>query len=180
MSWILTRSGRHFDFADPQPDQIDLLDIAQALANECRYTGHVRRFYSVAQHSVLVSRIVPAPLALEGLLHDAAEAYCKDIPRPLKHMLPDYRAVEARIDRAIRARFGLPEQESAEVKRADIILLATERRDLMPADDTPWPILDGVTPLERRITALRPDRAQAMFLKRWVDLTTRARHGISQ
>ena len=180
MSWILTRSGRHFDFVDPQPDQIDLLDIAQALANECRYTGHVRRFYSVAQHSVLVSRIVPTHLALEGLLHDPAEAYCKDIPRPLKHMLPDYRAVEARIDRAIRARFGLPEQESAEVKRADIILLATERRDLMPADDTPWAILDGVTPLERRITALRPDRAQAMFLKRWVDLTTRARHGISQ
>ena len=171
MSWILTRSGRHFDFADPQPDQIDILDIAQALANEYRYAGHVRRFYSVAQHSVLVSRIVPAATALEALLHDAAEAYCKDIPRPLKALLPDYRAIEARVDVAIRARFGLPAEESAEVKRADLVLLATERRDLMPDDATPWPILDGVTPLERRILAMRPERAKAMFLKRYVEIT---------
>ena len=105
MTWILTNSGKHFDFADPQPDQIDILDIAQGLANECRYAGQCRVFYSVAQHSFLASQIVNPRLALEALLHDAAEAYCKDIPRPLKYMLPEYQAIEARVESAIRERF---------------------------------------------------------------------------
>ena len=144
MTWILTNSGKHFDFADPQPDQIDILDIAQGLANECRYAGQCRTFYSVAQHSFLASQIVSHRNALEALLHDAAEAYCKDIPRPLKYMLPDYQEIEARVEGAIRERFKLPAQMTPEVKRADLILLATERRDLMPSDDTPWPVLEGI------------------------------------
>ena len=174
MTWILTNSGKHFDFADPQPDQIDILDIAQGLANECRYAGQCRVFYSVAQHSVIASQIVNPRLALEALLHDAAEAYCKDIPRPLKYMLPDYQAIEERVESAIRERFKLPAQMSPEVKRADLILLATERRDLMPADDTPWPILEGIIPLERKIAAAHASRSQALFIKRWVELTREA------
>lgn len=171
MTWILTATGKHFDFAAPRPDQIDILDIAQGLANECRYAGHTRHFYSVAQHCVIASQIVPREHALEALLHDAAEAYCKDIPRPLKAMLPDYRAVEDRVEAAIRDRFGLPGEQSHHVKRADLVMLATERRDLMPQDDTPWPILEGVIPLERRLITAHPTRAQALFLKRWVELT---------
>lgn len=174
MTWILTNSGKHFDFADPRPDQIDILDIAQGLANECRYAGQCRVFYSVAQHSYLASQIVNPRRALEALLHDAAEAYCKDIPRPLKYMLPDYQAIEERVESAIRERFKLPAQMSPEVKRADLILLATERRDLMPADDTPWPILEGIIPLERRIIATHASRSQALFIKRWVELTREA------
>lgn len=174
MTWILTNSGKHFDFADPQPDQIDILDIAQGLANECRYAGQCRAFYSVAQHSYLASQIVSHHNALEALLHDAAEAYCKDIPRPLKYMLPDYKAIEARVEGAIRERFKLPAQMTPEVKRADLILLATERRDLMPADDTPWPILEGIIPLERKIAAAHASRSQALFIKRWVELTREA------
>lgn len=174
MTWILTNSGKHFDFADPQPDQIDILDIAQGLANECRYAGQCRVFYSVAQHSFLASQIVNPHLALEALLHDAAEAYCKDIPRPLKYMLPDYQAIEERVESAIRERFKLPAQMSPEVKSADLILLATERRDLMPADDTPWPILEGIIPLERKIAAAHASRSQALFIKRWVELTREA------
>jgi hypothetical protein len=170
MTWILTASGKRFDYADPQPQQIDILDIAQALAHECRYAGHARRFYSVAQHSVLVSQIVPREHALEALLHDAHEAYCKDIPRPLKALLPDYRAVEDRIDGVIRAHFGLPAKLSEAVVTADLVLLATERRDLMPHDDTPWPILDGIAPLPRRMNTVHPERAQAMFIRRWVEL----------
>jgi hypothetical protein len=131
MTWILTHSGKHFDFADPQPDQIDLLDIAQGLANECRYAGQSRVFYSVAQHCVIASHIVSPDHAIEALLHDAAEAYCKDIPKPLKRLLPDYQAVEARVDAAIREKFRLPATQSGQVKRADLILLATERRDLI-------------------------------------------------
>jgi len=80
MSWILTASGRHFNYLDPRPGDIDILDIAQGLANECRYTGQTRAFYSVAQHAWLASQIVPRICALEALLHDASEAYCKDIP----------------------------------------------------------------------------------------------------
>lgn len=171
MTWILTNSGKHFDYADPQPDQIDILDIAQGLANECRYAGQCRVFYSVAQHSTLASQIVSHEHALEALLHDAAEAYCKDIPRPLKYMLPDYQAIEHRVEAAIRERFHLPATMSQQVKWADVILLATERRDLMPADKTPWPVLEGVSPLERKIMAAHAGRAQSLFLKRWVELT---------
>lgn len=171
MTWILTNSGKHFDFADPQPDQIDLLDIAQGLANECRYAGQCRTFYSVAQHSQMASYIVDPEHAIEALLHDASEAYCKDIPRPLKHLLPDYQRIEARVDAAIRARFNLPPAMNRQVKRADLIMLATERRDLMPVDDTPWPVLQGIIPLERKIIAAHAGRAQALFLKRWVELT---------
>jgi hypothetical protein len=171
MTWILTASGKHFDFSDPQPDQIDILDIAQALAFESRFAGHTRYYYSVAQHSELASRIVGDTFALEALLHDAAEAYTKDIPLPLKQLLPDYKAIERRVDAAIRTRFGLPEHGSLAVKHADLVMLATERRDLMPADDTPWQILCGIDPLPRRIMAVQPGKAHALFLRRWVELT---------
>ena len=175
MSWILTASGRHFNYLDPRADDIDILDIAQGLANECRYAGHTRAFYSVAQHAWLASQIVPRICALEALLHDATEAYCKDIPRPLKQLLPDYREIEARVDGAIRSRFHLPHSMSEDVHRADLILLATERRDLMPSDRTPWPILDGIDALPRKIIAVQPARAQAMFIKRYVELTIEVR-----
>lgn len=171
MSWILTANGRHFNYLDPRPEDIHILDIAQGLANEARYNGHTRGFYSVAQHAWLTSQIVPRELALEALLHDASEAYCKDIPRPLKELLPDYQEIEARVDVTIRATFGLPAVISRAVKRADLILLATERRDLMPDDDTPWAILDGIEPLPRKIITMQPSRAQALFLKRYVEIT---------
>lgn len=171
MSWILTARGKHFSYLDPRTEEIDILDIAQGLANECRFAGHVRAFYSVAQHAWLASMIVPAEFALEALLHDAAEAYCKDIPRPLKLLLPEYRVIEKRVDAAIRLRFALPLRQSDRVTEADVIMLATERRDLMPADAAPWPILDGIEPLPRKIMAMQPSRAQAVFLKRYVELT---------
>jgi hypothetical protein len=170
MTWILTASGRHFNYLDPRAEDIDILDIAQALANECRFAGHTRGFYSVAQHAWLTSQIVPAEHALEALLHDASEAWCKDIPTPLKHLLPNYRDIETRVDQTVRAAFGLPAAMHSTVKRADLILLATERRDLMPPDNTPWPILNGIEPLPRKIVTMQPTRAQAVFLKRYVEL----------
>lgn len=170
MSWILTRSGKHFDFADPQPDQIAIGDIAWGLSHECRFAGQCIGFYSVAQHSLRASLIVPPEFALEALLHDASEAYCKDIPMPLKTMLPDYKAIEQRVDAAIRARFGLPAECSAAVKHADLILLATERRDLMPWDATPWPILDGIEPLDDPTTHQRERTVYGLFLDRFEEL----------
>ncbi len=110
MTWITTFSGRRFDYINPDIYSIRISDIAHALSNECRYAGHCPQFYSVAQHSILTSMIVPPALALEALLHDAAEAYCKDIPSPLKRLLPDYQIIEGRVDALIRSNFGLPEK----------------------------------------------------------------------
>lgn len=170
MSWLLTHTGKHLDLIDPQPDMIDLIDIAHGLANECRYAGQCLHYYSVAQHSELASRIVPPEYAWEALLHDATEAYLKDIPRPLKLLLPDYRAVESRLDGVIRHRFGLLPNPSAQVKYADLVLLATERRDLMPADATPWPVLHGVMPQDKRIRAMHAGRAKLVFLQRSIEI----------
>ena len=86
-------------------------------------------------------------------------------------MLPDYQEIEERVEAAIRERFKLPAQMSPDVKRADLILLATERRDLMPPDGRVWSILESITPLERRITATHASRSQALFIKRYVELT---------
>jgi len=176
MSWILTSSGRHFSYLDPRPEDIHILDIAQGLSNECRYAGHSRSFYSVAQHAWLASQIVPREFALEALLHDAAEAYCKDIPRPLKDLLPDYREIEARIDATVRATFGLPANKSVAVRHADLALLATERRDLMPADGAPWKLLEGIEPLPRKITGMLPGRALGVFVRRYIELTEPRHH----
>lgn len=171
MTWILTYTGRHFDFRDPRPEIINIADIGKGLASESRFAGQTQHFYSVAQHSVLASEIVPPEFALEALLHDAAEAYCKDIPTPLKAMLPDYRAIEARVDAAIRRAFGLPEWISREVRQADLTLLATERRDLMISDEnTPWPCLAGVRPLAQAIKPLPPKEALGLFVDRYVQL----------
>lgn len=170
MTWLLTASGIHFDLIDPQPDMVNVLDIAQGLANECRYTGQCRWFYSVAQHATLASQIVRDEYALEALLHDASEAYIKDIPRPLKQLLPDYRQIEKRIDAVIRHVFKLPERMSHEVHEADVILLATERRDLMIADPTEWEILRGITPLEKQIRAQPPRVSESQFIRRLLEI----------
>lgn len=155
-SWILTASGRHIDLLAPCPDEIAIEDIALGLSRESRFSGQTREFYSVAHHSVLASRIVPDEFALEALLHDATEAYLRDIPYPLKRLIPEYSRIEKVLDRIIRLRFGLPEEPSPEIHRADRILLATEKRDLMPEDSFEWPILEGIEPLSDRIYYCSP------------------------
>ena len=167
MTWLATYSGKHFNYQNPDPHSICIEDIAQALSHECRFNGHLPQFYSVAQHSVLASLIVPRHLAREALLHDAAEAYCKDIPAPLKRLLPDYCRVEERIDRIIRLKYALAPTMSPEVKKADLIMLATERRDFELDDGTPWPVLEGIEPSGMMICPLTPAQARAQFMSRW-------------
>ena len=170
MNHILTASGKHFNYLNPVPGAIRIFDISQALSRESRFNGHTGRFYSVAQHAVLASWIVPAEFQREALLHDASEAYMKDLPSPLKALLPDYRRIETSVDLAIRKRFRLPLTMSPAVKRADLVLLATERRDLMPKNDDYWPCLAGIIPLAEVIQPLADFEAQQLFLNRFMDL----------
>ncbi|VFS40443.1 CPS-53 (KpLE1) prophage protein [Escherichia coli] len=130
MSFIKTFSGKHFYYDRINKDDIVINDIAVSLSNICRFAGHLSHFYSVAQHAVLCSQLVPQEFAFEALMHDATEAYCQDIPAPLKRLLPDYKRMEEKIDAVIREKYGLPPVMSTPVKYADLIMLATERRDL--------------------------------------------------
>lgn len=168
---IMLASGRYFDLEDPASAEFDIEDIAHALAHICRYTGHCRTFYSVAQHSVLVSHAVPQEHAFAGLMHDAAEAFIGDVAKPLKILLPDYKKIETRIEAAVFARFGLPSELSPAVKTADRVLLRTEQRDLMGADGHAWSFTKGTEPLPERINPLSPTAAKALFMARFDELT---------
>ena len=170
---IQTASGRYVDLSAPSPRHIEIGDIAHALSNICRFGGHTREFYSVAQHSVMASRIVPPEHALAALLHDAAEAYVGDMVLPAKQMLPEFRTLEADVWQAVAVAFGLPEELPACVKRADLVMLATERRDLMAEQSTPWPVLEGVTTLPDAITPWKPSDARALFVLRYWEIKDR-------
>lgn len=167
---IITRSGRYFDFIDPQPDQIDIEDIAWGLAMTSRFGGQVKpgvAFYSVAQHSVLVASVVPQEHRFAALMHDAAEAYTGDMVGPLKQLCPDFKAVEKRVEAAIFAKFGIATPLDPCVKHADLRLLRTEQRDLTAGHADSWNGLDSWAPLPRQIDGWLPEYAAAHFLQRF-------------
>jgi len=162
MDWIQTFSGRKFHSLDPRPDDIFTEDIAHSLANLCRFNGHCLKYYSVAEHSVRVSRMLPDEFKLWGLLHDASEAYLTDLPRPVKRRLAEFNEIEERLQAAIAVRFELPWPMPDQVKHADNVLLATEARDLMAAPPEPWNL--GVDPLPETIVPMLPGDACRAFL----------------
>jgi len=170
-TWIQTHSGRRFNPTNPNPNSIVIQDIAHALSMQCRFSGHCSEFYSVAQHSVLVSHICNFEDALWGLLHDASEAYLVDVPRPLKRSgkFQAYIDFETAMTEAVCKRFGLPFKEPPSVKRADTILLATEARDLMSPRHPDW--VQPVEPLPFKIESWGPKKAKDMFMKRFFELT---------
>jgi hypothetical protein len=164
-NWGQTFLGVPFYYRDPRPEDVHPEDIAHALALQCRFGGHCSTFYSVAEHSIRVSYEVPPEHALVGLLHDAAEAYVLDLPRPLKRMLGEYAEIERGVAMAVGQRFGVDlTHVPACVKHADEVLLATEKRDLMPNVPQPWPYLPD--PLPSPIVPLGWDRAKEAFLRR--------------
>lgn len=164
---IATASGGYFSFVEPIGGGFTLFDIAHALSNLCRFTGHTIPFYSVAQHSVLLSHIVPPEDAFAGLMHDAAEAFIGDVAKPLKELLPDYWRIEALVEQFVRERFGLPFELPASVKLADKVMLVTERRDLMEHSVGHWRESEGVEPLPDAIVPLAPTAARQLFLDRF-------------
>lgn len=166
-----TLSGQLFDLATIGDGyQFDIVEIAHSLANQCRFTGHTSVFYSVAQHSVMVSHLVPDEDALAALLHDAAEAFTGDISTPLKAMVPELLGIEAVISNNIFNWFGVSLEERPSIKRADMVALATEVRDLLPYQPVPWSVLREVKPLQSIITPLSPDEAKDLFLLRYSEL----------
>ena len=176
MTWIQTYTGLAFDFVDPRPDQICIEDVAHALAFECRYGGHPDFHYSVAQHSVIMSEQVDPELAYWALMHDAAEAYLKDLPAPLKRLpeLAGYRDLEARIEPIVFAVFGLTGPIPTEVKADDLGMLATEQAQLHRPAPRPWGLPDGVAPFDVEIESWEPNWAESMFLATFAQLAPAA------
>ena len=172
-AWIQTYTGKQFVFDNPLPNAISFLDIAHATSLQCRFNGHCRVFYSVAQHSLLVAEQVRLMLGDDNayrfaLLHDAAEAYIGDIVTPLKVMLPAVSAIEAKIMHAIYFKYGVDDayDEVREwTKHFDLVLLATEVRDLMGPPPASW--LPMPEPLEEHIVPMTAEEAEEAWLEAW-------------
>lgn len=169
-----TNSGGRFYPLTPRPEEINPADIAHALSLLCRYGGHVDRFYSVAEHCVLMSGAVAPEDALAALLHDATEAYVVDVPRPVKRYLSDYDAIETRLWRVISERFGLPISDNlpAGVKEADNRILLNERNTLMKNAEKWWASVDDYyAPLPVTIAGWDPKTAEREYANRLRELT---------
>lgn len=162
--WIQTYTGLAFYPLSPSPDEVDIRDIAHALSMLCRYAGHTRRFYSVAEQSILIAENARPALKLMALLHDAAEAYICDIPRPLKSALSDYKTIERAVESAIRERFLIvgTQADEEEIKALDDRILEDERRVLMTEPPMPRPVREPIGVVIRFLT---PEAAEAEFLR---------------
>lgn len=165
--WIETYTGIKFHFLDPRREEIAIEDIAHSLAHQCRFSGHTRVFYSVAQHSIEVAKLSGEAL-LTGLLHDASEAYIHDIPSPVKPHLKNYREIEDRIMAAIANKFNLIWPLPQIVKDADAICLKAEARGLLPSKGGEW-VAKYPTPFDiprvRPSNALSPAASKAAFME---------------
>lgn len=172
-STIWTYTDRRVDPINPTPDMFAIEDIAHALANQCRFTGHVRKFYSVAEHSYHASFLVPEKYALWALLHDASEAYLADLARPIKKaegLGPTYLKYEERLMESIAKAFKLSWPMPKEITVADNLMLSAEIYDLLPASfGKAWGIQERA---EVNVSKpYTPDQAELAFLRRYYDLT---------
>ncbi len=178
--WIELITGGPFYYNDPH---WDIGAIAHALSMICRFTGHCRKFYSVAEHSVLVSRIMEdqglgGPM--EGLLHDGVESVLADIARPAKNLLKDYKALEKALDVSLRKNFQLPETMSEGCMKADAIALLVEARELMPNRGENFTgMSDEVVLAAKKATYMvagwSPENARERFMTRMHDILRRTR-----
>ena len=180
-SCALTFSGNFYDVQNPRRSVVSLVDIAHSLSMQCRFNGHVRQFYSVAQHSVFVSRIVPSVWAAEALLHDASEAYLGDMIRPLKQQMDSYSRLEKIWEIVIGSVYCLCSDSHvvSAVKLADRIALVTERKYLQGVQSSSLPWDEdwlAIKPDDEHWTPpLLPDAAEKLFVDRCVEIGLVAR-----
>jgi len=162
-AWMQTFTGKQFFPLSPRVEDIDIIDIAHALSFQCRYGGHCKRFYSVAEHSIHIAHRLPYPLGLWGLLHDASEAYVSDVIRPIKPYLTNYTEIEDRLMAKIVERFGLnPTTMPPAVKDLDNRILMDERAKILAPPPAPWNF--EVEPLGVEIKCWSPEYAEERFL----------------
>jgi len=176
-AYIATYTGKQFFLLEPRQDDIDIIDIAHALSLQCRWTGHCKFHYSVAQHSYYCSFIGPENEAFDRLMHDTSEAYISDLNRPLKHYTAAgsaYMKVEKVIQQAIARRFGFSENEPMSVKLADNSMLYAEKAQIVgytfdEAEDWQRYSEDNGIIIEQ----WSPAHAETMFLSRFKELYNR-------
>jgi hypothetical protein len=169
--WLQTNNGGKFHVANPAPEEIDVRDIAHALSMLCRYSGHCKNFYSVAEHCCHIYDWLPVEYKLEGLMHDASEAYLVDIPRPIKPYLNNYYDLEKRIMAVIAMKYGFPGLMTERVKEADNRILRDERYQNMMITDVPDEEWGCPLPaLDITLKYWSPKRAEKEFLKRFKEI----------
>lgn len=167
-SWIQTYKGLKIWPTDPHISSLDIEDIAHALSNICRFNGHCKKFYSVAEHSILIALCASPAAALLALLHDAAEAYLTDFPSPIKQYFPEYKTMEEKLLGLIFHRFGVTTSQLAyyydEVKKLDLAILATEVEQLIGGECVGEWYLPEI-PLDIDIECWKPEIAKSTFLR---------------
>lgn len=170
MSWCQTYTGQISYPLEPEREQvISIEDIAHALAFQCRYNGHCKHFYSVAEHSVFVAREAfrrtnSYEIAMKGLLHDATEAYLGDMPRPIKALIPEFKKIEAKWHSKIFAYYGLSEEMPSLIKEIDTQLLYTEALQIMvwPPPQS-WYFPDDIEAINVTVGCISPEEAERSF-----------------
>jgi uncharacterized protein len=158
---IRTSSGIYVNVFEPKPEMFEIEDIAHALSHQCRFGGHLPTFYTVAQHCVYVSQLLGAPYALQGLMHDASEAYLLDIPSPIKARLSNYKEIEDKLMKSISKKFNFKWPLHSFVKFVDNAMLNNEWNQIMLGKDV------------KTIPEIwDPSRAKHEFIKQYQYLTT--------
>lgn len=175
-NWMISFKGNRLFPLDLRSDDIDIEEIAHALSNICRFGGHCKEFYSVAQHSVIVSDLCSKENKLIGLLHDAAEAYCGDMVRPLKQHLSAYSTIEYNIWTVIAQKFSLPFNVPLEVQQEDARVLLMEKRDILAHHEHEWKFpqcaFPNLTvPDDKIIIPINPKAAEVLFMQRFMEVS---------
>ena len=158
--WMTTYSGIRFNPLEPDPNLINMADIAHGLSLTCRFSGQCNKFYSVAEHSVRLALIVPKSMRSMALMHDAAEAYLTDVSKLVKNNLPCYQEAEKKLLIVILDKYNV-EPESMEIKPYEYQLLAQECRDL-GVNTTMWHL--PLPPSPVRLDPWNPEFAEHIFL----------------
>lgn len=171
--WIGLLSGATLNYNYPEESDVTIEDLASALSNVCRFSGHLPVFYSVAQHLVNTSKIVPPELAYDALMHDTAEAFTNDIPTPLKWAFPELKNIESKIETGMSKLFGFNFPMHPDVKLADTQMLLLEKK-FVKLDDSFWPHYQGYE-FEHLVDLVdlkpwQPVRAKREFLERYEEL----------